>query len=68
VVDGVRRQSPETYKRLFSDRNAAWAEWIGKRLQQPGTVFVAVGTGHLVGDDSVQAQLASAGIRSARIN
>lgn len=68
VVGEVRRQSPESYKRLFSDRNAAWAEWIAQRLQKPGTVFVAVGTGHLVGADSVQAKLASAGVRSARVN
>lgn len=68
VVGEVRRQSPESYKRLFADRNAAWAEWIAERLKQPGTVFVAVGTGHLVGTDSVQAKLARAGVPSARIN
>jgi uncharacterized protein YbaP (TraB family) len=37
-------------------------------MQQPGIVFMAVGTGHLVGSDSVQAKLAARGIRSARIN
>ena len=68
VVAGVRSQSPDAYRRLFSDRNMAWALWIGKRLERPGTVFVAVGTGHLVGSDSVQVRLAAAGIRSARIN
>jgi uncharacterized protein YbaP (TraB family) len=31
-------------------------------------VFVAVGTGHLVGNDSVQARLAASGIRTGRIN
>lgn len=68
VVGAVRAQSPEAYRRLFADRNAAWAKWIERRLAQPGTVFVAVGTGHLVGEDSVQARLARAGVRSARIN
>lgn len=68
VVNEVRRQSPDTYRRLFADRNAAWAQWIEGRLRQPGTVFVAVGTGHLVGEDSVQAKLAAAGIRTGRIN
>lgn len=68
VVGAVRQQSPDAYRRLFADRNAAWAQWIAARLQQPGTIFVAVGTGHLVGGESVQAQLASRGIRSARIN
>jgi uncharacterized protein YbaP (TraB family) len=68
VVGAVRTQSPEAYRQLFADRNMAWAGWISKRLEQPGTVFVAVGTGHLVGSDSVQAKLAGAGIRTGRIN
>jgi uncharacterized protein YbaP (TraB family) len=68
VVGAVRSQSPEAYRRLFADRNTAWAKWIEARLKQPGTVFVAVGTGHLVGEDSVQAKLAAAGIRSERLN
>lgn len=68
VVGAVRSQSPEAYRRLFSDRNEAWAGWIAHRLQQPGIVFVAVGTGHLVGADSVQVKLAAHGIKTARIN
>ena len=44
------------------------AGWIANRMAQPGTVFVAVGTGHLVGPDSVQHQLAARGISSARIS
>lgn len=68
VVGAVRTQSPQAYRRLFADRNAAWADWISARMREPGTVFMAVGTGHLVGNDSVQAKLAARGIPSARIN
>lgn len=68
VVGAVRTQSPDAYRRLFSDRNGHWARWIEHRLESPGTVFVAVGTGHLVGADSIQQRLAASGIRSARIN
>jgi uncharacterized protein YbaP (TraB family) len=68
VVGAVRQQSPEAHRRLFSSRNASWAKWISRRMGQPGTVFVAVGTGHLVGQDSVQDQLAAAGIKSARVS
>ena len=32
---------------LLYNRNANWAEWIDTRLDTPGTVFVAVGAGHL---------------------
>lgn len=59
--------SPEAVKKLLTDRNARWAEWIGKRLDKPGTVFVAVGAGHLAGKGSVQAYLADRKIKATRI-
>lgn len=68
MLGNVRAQSPQAYKTLFTDRNANWAGWIADRLAQPGTVFVAVGTGHLVGPDSVQQHLSARGIASARIS
>lgn len=54
-------------KLILYDRNANWAEWIGQRLDQPGTVFIAVGAGHLGGDRSVQDYLAEKGITTARV-
>jgi uncharacterized protein YbaP (TraB family) len=68
MLNHMRASSPESYNLMFAQRNANWANWIAQRLEQPGTVFVAVGTGHLVGRDSVQAKLALRGVRSARIN
>jgi uncharacterized protein len=68
MLDQMQSSSPQTYKLLFQDRNGRWAAWIARRLQQPGTVFVAVGAGHLAGKDSVQHKLAQFGIRSARVN
>ena len=68
ILGKVRAQSPQTYKTLFVDRNANWAGWIADRMSQPGTVFIAVGTGHLIGPDSVQHHLAARGINSARIS
>ena len=60
-------ETPELYKMIFSDRNATWADWIGKRMDQPGTVFMAVGAGHLAGKDSVQDLLARKGIKSEKV-
>lgn len=68
MLDQMRTNSPETYSVMFTERNSNWAGWIARRLQQPGTVFVAVGAGHLAGSDSVQSKLGELGIRSARIN
>tara|TARA_R110002167_G_scaffold298199_3_gene502518 strand:- start:667 stop:1590 length:924 start_codon:yes stop_codon:yes gene_type:complete len=58
---------PKLRKVLLTDRNKAWAKWLKARLDKPGTVFVAVGAGHLAGKGSVQDQLARYGITSTRV-
>ena len=64
----MRESSPDTYRVMFVERNARWANWVAERLQKPGTVFVAVGAGHLAGPDSVQARLTGLGVQAVRIN
>lgn len=58
---------PAMVAALLTNRNKAWADWIKARLDQPGTVFVAVGAGHLGGTGSVQDQLQLLGVKSARV-
>lgn len=67
MLAGFEAKSPVAYRMLIADRNARWGQWIVNRLDRPGTVFVAVGTGHLAGKDSVQQWLAARGIESTRI-
>ena len=64
----LRQASPDTYRMMFTERNERWADWIRARMQAPGTVFVAVGAGHLAGPDSLLVQLAERGIPSQRVN
>jgi uncharacterized protein len=52
---------------LLTGRNAKWALWIKKRLEQPGTTFMAVGTAHLAGKQSVQIRLGELGISARRV-
>ena len=59
--------APELMELLLYNRNRAWAEWIKARLDKPGTVFMAVGAGHLAGTGSVQQVLATKGIATSRI-
>lgn len=59
--------TPELARVLLIQRNANWAKWIKQRLERPGTVFIAVGAGHLAGKDSVQDQLLALGVHSARV-
>jgi uncharacterized protein YbaP (TraB family) len=68
MLDQLDRASPDTYRMMFTERNARWADWIRARMQAPGTVFVAVGAGHLAGKDSLLVRLAERGIPSQRIN
>lgn len=68
VLGSVERDSPQAYRMMFADRNARWAAWVAKRMTAPGTVFVAVGTGHLIGRDSVQARLSSYGYHAVRVS
>ena len=58
---------PVLYDRLLTERNANWAGWIENRMAQPGTVFIAVGAGHLAGKGSVQDQLKARGLRVKRV-
>jgi uncharacterized protein YbaP (TraB family) len=68
MLDQLRTASPDTYRMMFTERNARWADWIAARLRTPGTVFIAVGAGHLAGKDSVLVRLAEKGIPSARVD
>src|SRR3954447_6966038 len=68
MLDQLQAASPETYRMLFTDRNNRWADWVRARMQTPGTVFVAVGAGHLAGKDSLLVRLAERGIPSQRVN
>jgi hypothetical protein len=61
------KDSPEVAKVLLTDRNARWAKWVKARMARPGTVFVAVGAGHLAGASSVIAMLAKDGVKVTRV-
>ena len=68
MLAGFETKSPAAYRLLIADRNVLYGEWIAQRLDQPGTVFVAVGSGHLAGKDSVQNWLSAKGIQARRIS
>jgi len=67
MLAGFESKAPAAYRLLIADRNVLYGEWIAQRLGQPGTVFVAVGSGHLAGKDSVQNWLSARGIEARRI-
>jgi uncharacterized protein YbaP (TraB family) len=52
---------PGAKKILIDDRNKAWIKTLDELLAVPGTYFVTVGTGHLVGPKGVPALLRAKG-------
>ncbi|GAA4036509.1 TraB/GumN family protein [Sphingomonas rosea] len=67
MMNETENQSPAMHRLLLTGRNENWAKWIENRLKEPGTVFVAVGAGHLAGKGSVQDQLAKTGVKTERV-
>ena len=59
--------SPELREALLKRRNVNWTHWIERRMATPGSVFVAVGAGHLAGADSVVAMLQKNGYKVRRV-
>lgn len=67
MMNDMRASSPSAYRIMFAERNARWSNWVAARMREPGTVFVAVGAGHLAGSDSLLVRLAQRGLISRRI-
>lgn len=67
MMNEAMKASPELVDVLLTKRNERWAKWIDDRLDTPGTVFVAVGAGHLAGKGSVQDFLKARKLKAVRI-
>ncbi|HEX7854681.1 MAG TPA: TraB/GumN family protein [Sphingobium sp.] len=61
------KDMPEVANALLYQRNRNWAEWVAKRMKQPGTVFLAVGAGHLAGKGSLLEDLKARGFTIKRV-
>jgi uncharacterized protein YbaP (TraB family) len=59
--------SPAMRDALLSRRNANWSRWVGQRMAKPGSVMVAVGAGHLAGQDSLLDMLKRDGLTVRRL-
>jgi uncharacterized protein YbaP (TraB family) len=68
-LEDMRRGSPQMFKAMLTDRNAAWLSVLSQRLNAPSTdgrpvrIVVVVGVGHLVGPGGVPALLRAKGFR-----
>ena len=60
-------ETPALRDALMIQRNRNWAQWIDKRMAEPGSVMLAVGAGHLAGTESVQRHLEAKGYKVQRV-
>ena len=67
TFDDELKLTPELTDTLLRKRNVNWATWIAERMMKPGTIFVAVGAGHLAGEGSVEELLAAKKFRVTRL-
>ena len=65
--DKDARASPLLAKVLITDRNARWADWVAGVMKRPGKVFIAVGAGHLGGEQGVLALLKAKGLTVEKV-
>lgn len=68
LEQGLSQTHPELYQAFFVARNQAMAQAILDRFQGAGASFVAIGAGHLVGDEGVLAQIESRGASVRRVH
>jgi uncharacterized protein YbaP (TraB family) len=66
-VAKMKRLYPELYRSIVLTRNQGWVPRIRSMLTQPKPTMIVVGLYHLVGPDSIQAQLRATGLHVRRI-
>lgn len=68
LIGEIRAQSEDLYQVLLVQRNNNWIDPLVAELEGSGTDFVAVGGGHLIGEDGVPALLEARGYSVQRLN
>lgn len=66
LIQETKNRSPDIYQTYFDDVNREWVKPLTQFLEDGGTGFVAVGIGHLLGEDSLQALLEDQGYEVGR--
>ncbi|MBW4331508.1 TraB/GumN family protein [Stakelama sp. CBK3Z-3] len=67
AADMLFTDAPGLKAALLTRRNARWAARIKREMRRPETVLIAVGAGHLAGDDGLPALLARKGYAVTRV-
>ena len=66
LIKPMKARAPEVFNALLRDRNRKWASTLARFMEDSGTGFVAVGTAHLLGEDSLLDELREQGYEVKR--
>jgi uncharacterized protein YbaP (TraB family) len=66
ILASMKAEAPGLYDAMFARRNVAWSRQLAAVMQGAGISFVAVGAGHLIGEDGLPALLADLGFEVER--
>ena len=66
LIRPMKARPPEVFNSLLRDRNRAWTTKLSRFMEDSGTGFVAVGTAHLLGNDSLLHELREQGYEVKR--
>lgn len=66
-VLGSLKETAGLYEAFIKRRNQTWADQMEFLLEQGGQVFIAVGTAHMLGEDSVLKMLEARGYKVTRL-
>ncbi|HET6536675.1 MAG TPA: TraB/GumN family protein [Sphingopyxis sp.] len=66
VNEDVENIEP-AYKTLILDRNLQWADWVDAQMSRGPTLLIAVGAGHMVGDQGLPSLLQKKGYQVQRL-
>ena len=61
LIRPMKSRAPEVFNSLLRDRNRAWSNKLARFMEDSGTGFVAVGTAHLLGEQSLLFELREQG-------
>lgn len=67
IIEAEKRADPAMHEGVLTRRNTAWVRKIEKMMAGKGHIFITVGAGHLVGSDSVVAQLRARGFEVQKV-
>ena len=67
LLSEMKLETPIAYETIFTARNKSWVDQIEAEMKGSGTDFIAVGAGHLVGEDGVPAMLRARGYTVTRL-